>query len=247
MSDLTDSYGVVPHQLEELHNVDTAVREVGDRLTVTDVVDGEPVWGTNPWHRISLSTGSANWAYDDESHPTVTDGHVSLGSEADGRPLNSSTLLGTNGIDLLTSSRPTEIRLVLKTRIGGFDPETQEFPTSSGYIEIGTPSGNLDYQNISWQWRSVDAGYQMAIQSGYPTVFFAVDDPGAWQIVTVQALSLEAATYWQSGSVTVDGNYGVFYNPDDDPASWLRVRFEGYGTDEVEVDLAGTYFEVRAV
>jgi hypothetical protein len=249
MPDATDSNALVPHQLEELFNVNTTEVSVGDVLTVTEVVDGSPVWeaaaasADGAWLPITLSTDDSDWTLSGEDM-TFTDGVLAF-SAGDA----TSTVLTGDGVALLASSRRTEVRFTIRCK----RDDSTTWPGESlvdAPVTMSVPLDEADRLLFVQYAHYEDRGgsdFQVNIADGFgQDAWAAIADPTDWTTIVA---TFRTPTFRSGYTVTVDDEYGSTLALDPDAEDAVAVRFEiaSEVAAAVSIDLAETMIEVRAI
>jgi hypothetical protein len=237
VSDATDSNALVPHQLEELFNVNTTVASVGDVLTVTEVDGGEPVWeaatpGTvePTWYPINLPDGSgSNWTGDvvwteEGNYLTFVNGDI----------VQTDVPLTGTGMAIANASRSDIARFVLKLRLNdAMGPGTT--PVTMFYNENEQRGMRVAWQvidDVTYLQTSDHGGTLLAWKEWEPD-----EDGWATLAMTVPTEAQNSVPFY---SMTVDGEYGTGVDP-----NLYDLRFRVQASQGFDLDLNVSRVEYR--
>ena len=245
MPDPTDNYALVPHRLEELHNVDGGTVSVGDVLTVSAVDGGVPTWEAAgatgaSWQRLTLSDTPGDWMYVTDDSPVTLDGTylpVINGDQIYG--VGGVAVTGP-GVAIVESSRRHEARVTVRVRRSNL---TGLPDGSSACMMYGTDGLS---RSIYWQWYTFADSTQLYVADTWGQgAWISVDAATDW--VTVVA-TLRVPDYRPGFTVTFDDEFGSTLPPDPtaDEFDGIKVWFSS-GNPDTLVDLGATYIDVRAI
>jgi hypothetical protein len=243
--DATDSNALVPHQLEELFNVNTTVASVGDVLTVTDVNEGVPTWEAvgpdgGAWLPVTLPLLSGDWLDTGDSESSIAGGVLTLGGS--GADMYTTALSGA-GVAFVNAAHRYEARFTLKVRRGDVNnlPDLDVDPAMMAITLFHYP------RTLRWRWTDFSDDYQIDVWDNYGAHAWApVDSPTSWQTIVATIRTPD----WGPGfSVMVDGDDAASRQVDPDANDIFGIRFataSGWNP-TIDIDLTDTMIEVRAI